>query len=160
MASFGGEKAVPDTHTWLTPRFVLDALGQFDLDPCASLNRPWDTARHHYTIDDDGLSKQWFGRVWCNPPYGKAAVPFMERMALHQCGVALLFTRTETRMFQNLVFPYASAFLFLAGRLKFHREDGSLASTSQSPSMLIAYGDSDAKVLQDCGLNGGFVRNG
>jgi len=37
MSSIGGHhspKAV--THDWITPQFVLDALGRFDLDPCAS----------------------------------------------------------------------------------------------------------------------------
>lgn len=158
MASFGGEAAIPGTHTWLTPPHVLEALGEFDLDPCSSLDRPWDTAKRHFTVEDDGLLQEWFGRVWLNPPYGKAAPPFMEKMAVHGRGIALLFTRTETHMFQKLVFPYASGFFFLAGRLKFHREDGSLASTSQSPSMLISYGEEDADVLDRCSLNGFFLR--
>jgi hypothetical protein len=157
MGSFGGESAVAETTTWLTPPHVLEALGKFDLDPCASLNRPWDTAKHHYTVEDDGLMQPWFGRVWLNPPYGKEALPFMEKMAMHRKGVALLFARTETRMFQDVVFPYASSMLFLRGRLKFHRPDGSLASTSQSPSVLIAYGKAEMETLEFCGLPGTFV---
>ena len=43
------------TDEWLTPPSILKALGHFDLDPCASKNRPWNTAGVHYTIDDDGL---------------------------------------------------------------------------------------------------------
>jgi hypothetical protein len=54
----------------LTPRFVIDALGPFDLDPCPPKERPWDTARRHFTEADDGLSRPWKGRVWLNPPYG------------------------------------------------------------------------------------------
>ena len=157
MPSFGGEAAVAGTSTWLTPRFILDALGEFDLDPCSPVNRPWDTARHHYTVEDDGLVQPWYGRVWLNPPYGREAPPFMERMAAHGTGIALTFTRTETKMFQSLIFPYASGFLFLAGRLKFHRLDGSLASTSQSPSMLIAYGQEDAVILENSGLPGWYL---
>src|SRR5690606_9975155 len=42
---------------WLTPPEVLRALGRFDLDPCAPINRPWDMARRHYTILDNGLTK-------------------------------------------------------------------------------------------------------
>lgn len=137
---------------------MLEALGDFDLDPCSSLDRPWDTAKHHFTIQDDGLLQEWFGRVWLNPPYGKAAPPFMEKMAVHGRGIALLFTRTETHMFQKLVFPYASGLLFLAGRLKFHREDGTVASTSQSPSVLISYGSNDSALLRECSLKGWFVK--
>ena len=157
MPSFGGEAAVAETTTWLTPPHLLKALGQFDLDPCSPIKRPWDTARHHYTVEDDGLMQPWFGRVWLNPPYAHEAWPFMERMAAHGEGVALLFARTETRGFQDLVFPYASAMLFLRGRLKFHRLDGSLASTSQAPSVLIAYGDGDVQALRDSALAGRFV---
>ncbi len=158
MPSFGGEKAIGETSTWLTPPHILEALGQFDLDPCSPLNRPWDTASNHYTVEDDGLMQPWFGRVWLNPPYGKEATPFMEKMAVHRDGIALLFARTETRMFQTLVFPYASSMLFLSGRLKFHRIDGSLASTSQSPSVLIGYGAKEDCVLENSGLKGWFVK--
>lgn len=34
---------------WLTPRNIVDALGPFDLDPCAPIVRPWPTAVQHYT---------------------------------------------------------------------------------------------------------------
>lgn len=55
---------------WLTPPEIIKALGQFDLDPCAPVVRPWDTAERHYSIKDNGLMLPWSGRVWCNPPYG------------------------------------------------------------------------------------------
>lgn len=43
-------------NTWLTPPFILEALGEFDLDPCSAPSpRPWDTAKHHYTLPQDGL---------------------------------------------------------------------------------------------------------
>jgi hypothetical protein len=82
----------------------------------------------------------------------------MEKMAVHQNGIALLFARTETKGFQDLVFPYSSGMLFLRGRLKFHRLDGSLASTSQAPSVLIAYGDAEVEVLRESQLAGRLVR--
>lgn len=28
---------------WLTPPYIIDSLGVFDLDPCSPINRPWDT---------------------------------------------------------------------------------------------------------------------
>ena len=33
---------------WLTPPYIIEALGRFDLDPCSPINRPWDTATIHY----------------------------------------------------------------------------------------------------------------
>ena len=56
---------------WLTPPEIVKSLGEFDLDPCSPIERPWDTAKNHFTINDNGLIQNWFGRVWCNPPYGK-----------------------------------------------------------------------------------------
>ncbi len=67
---------------WLTPPDLLACLGEFDLDPCAPIVRPWDTAKDHYTIENNGLRVPWFGRVWCNPPYGKHTASWLYRMAL------------------------------------------------------------------------------
>jgi hypothetical protein len=67
--SFEG-KTVTGKDEWLTPPGLIRGLGEFDLDPCSPIKRPWNTAKHHYSIDDNGLQKKWFGRVWLNPPYG------------------------------------------------------------------------------------------
>ena len=48
---------------WLTPLRVIEGLGEFDLDPCSPINRPWDTAEKHYNIQDDGMKQTWEGRV-------------------------------------------------------------------------------------------------
>lgn len=77
---------------WLTPQSILDALGPFDLDPCAPISRPWNIALHHYTIVDDGLIQPWFGFVWCNPPYGKMAKDWLENYANTHMAVSLLQT--------------------------------------------------------------------
>lgn len=42
---------------WLTPRPLIQALGEFDLDPCAPIKRPWDMAKNHFTVEDNGLEK-------------------------------------------------------------------------------------------------------
>ena len=68
-------KSSTGKNEWLTPPCLLDRLGEFDLDPCSPVNRPWDTARHHYTVEDDGLRQPWFGRVFCNPPYDTPLYP-------------------------------------------------------------------------------------
>ena len=59
---------------WLTPPGIVKAVGPFDLDPCAPISRPWNTAENHLTIEDDGLNSEWNGRVWCNPPYSRATI--------------------------------------------------------------------------------------
>jgi len=140
------------------PPHILEALGQFDLDPCASVDRPWDTAKHHYTAEDDGLMQPWFGRVWCNPPYGPKMRSFLFKLAKHkEGGIALVFARTETKAFFDTVWDEADAILFLKGRLKFHKPDGSVGGTAGSPSVLIAYGQREVKVLENCDLTGKLV---
>lgn len=144
---------------WLTPPHIIDALGEFDLDPCSPVDRPWSTAKRHYTIFDDGLARPWGGRVWCNPPYGLAAANWLARCCDHGNAVALVFARTETRMFFDHIWPVADALLFLEGRLHFHHVDGLRAkSNSGAPSVLIAYGASNAKALESCGLPGRYIQ--
>ena len=76
---------------WLTPPDLLRQLGEFDLDPCAPVTRPWDMAAEHFTMLDDGLKRPWHGRVWLNPPYGKHAAAWLDRLADHGRGTALIF---------------------------------------------------------------------
>jgi hypothetical protein len=169
FAGIGGHqyrRAVTDE--WLTPRFVLDALGgweSFDLDPCSPIGRPWPTARAHFTIADNGLLQAWHGRVFCNPPYGRVIGRWLARMAVHGCGVALIFARTDTDAFFRHVWEAASGLLFLRGRLDFlditgqpiRRRRGGGTQNSGAPSVLCSYGHSDLDVLAECGLDGAFV---
>lgn len=158
MSMGGHHSAAMLKDEWLTPPEILQELGPFDLDPCAPINRPWDTAVKHYTIYDNGLSQPWHGRVWCNPPYGLEAARWLDRLADHGNGIALIFARTETKMFFDHVWRRADAVLFIEGRLHFHHVDGSRAKgNSGAPSCLIAHGEENALRLKDCGL-GAFVR--
>jgi hypothetical protein len=159
MKGIGGHHSpVAQKDEWLTPPHILAALGTFDLDPCAPVVRPWSTAAHHFTIEDNGLAMQWAGRIWCNPPYGLAAAQWLARLAAHGDGIALIFARTETRMFFDHVWPKASGLLFLEGRLHFHHVNGSRAdANSGAPSVLVAYGERNAEVLRTCSLPGKYV---
>lgn len=143
---------------WLTPPEIIEALGTFDLDPCSPINRPWDTARAHYTVEDNGLLKKWEGRVWMNPPYSRETAMWLKKLSIHGDGIALTFARTETRMFFNYVWPVASAVLFIEGRLHFCYVDGTKAkANSGGPSVLIAYGDVNALWLKMSGIKGQFL---
>lgn len=74
---------------WLTPPHIMAALGEFDLDPCAPINRPWPTATTHFTVVDDGLNSDWEGRVFCNPPYGRETQKWLNKCAEHGNCIAL-----------------------------------------------------------------------
>ncbi len=154
----GGHHGVMEKDEWLTPPEILIALGAFDLDPCAPIARPWDTAAKHYTILDDGLSLDWQGRVWLNPPYGPHTGAWLDKLACHGTGTALVFARTETDAWVTHVWPRASAVLFLAGRLNFHHVSGARArANAGAPSALIAYGWDDAAKLKTSGIHGKWI---
>lgn len=143
---------------WLTPPEIIKSLGEFDLDPCAPIIRPWETAKKHFTINDNGLQQKWNGRVWCNPPYGLEASKWLEKLSNHGNGIALIFARTETRMFFKWVWNKATAVKFIEGRLYFYHVDGSKAKANAgAPSVLIAYGKENAEILKNCEIKGKFI---
>ena len=144
---------------WLTPPEIVKELGPFLLDPCAPIKRPWDTAFHHYTKEDDGLRQPWSGRVCLNPPYGREASAWLDKLKKHGKGIALIFARTETDMFFRHVWNDAHSLLFIEGRLYFHYVDGSRAkANSGAPSVLIAYGEEESEVLENCSIKGKFIK--
>jgi len=143
---------------WLTPPEILNSFPEFDLDPCAPVFSPWKMANKTYDKYDDGLSKEWSGRVWMNPPYGKYTGKWLEKLKRHGNGIALIFARTETRMFFDHVWNNADALFFIKGRLYFYHVDGTKAKMNAgAPSVLIAYGHENARLLQDHNIEGKFI---
>ena len=139
------------------PPYLLKALGEFDLDPCAAPNQPWPSAKNHYAFpEDDGLLLRWHGRVWCNPPYGKETQRWIKRMALHRNGVMLIFGRTDTKAYQN-VWRFSDAVFFMEGRVKFFRVDGSPCDGGTAPSTLVAFGEANVESIRKSGLRGALV---
>jgi len=148
------------TDIWLTPRHIVEDLGPFDLDPCAAPEpQPWPTATKH--IPSDGLNVNWEGFVWLNPPYSDAA-SWLSRLAHHDGGgIALIFARTETRMFFESVWPKCSGLLFIRGRLRFCRPDGEPAKfVSGAPSVLIGYGNEALSRLARSRIDGKLIACG
>lgn len=154
---------------YLTPPAILEALGSFDLDPCAHANMVQPTnawvqsyglfADRCISLPDDGLAAPWEGRVWLNPPYGTGQHQWMKKMAEHNHGTALVASRTEVeKWFVPYVWQAATAVLFLFGRLYFWTPDGQPAKGNAGHgSVLVAYGTYDAAVLMNSGLRGQFV---
>jgi len=125
---------------WLTPPELIKSLGVFDLDTCYSEPRPWNTAINHFSIEDDRLIKDWFGFVWCNPPYGEETEKWLKKMSEYKRCIGLIFARTETKMFRKYIWEKAKAIFFIYGRLTFYNTDGTKGKMSEgAPSCLIAW---------------------
>jgi phage N-6-adenine-methyltransferase len=65
---------------WATPQALFDKIDAefgFDVDVCALP----ETAKcdKYYTPEIDGLSQEWTGTVWMNPPYGREITKWMHK---------------------------------------------------------------------------------
>ena len=149
MAMSSHENPTPKSMNWFTPPEIISALGTFDLDPCnPDGGSPFHTAENYFTKSEDSLTKDWEGRVWLNPPYGREIPSFLEKLKKHGNGIALIFARTETRFFFDHVWNDAHAILFIKGRLHFYDIHGKRAKANAgAPSCLIAYGHLNAVSL-------------
>lgn len=146
-------------NEWLTPPELLEKLGHFDLDPCAPIDPPWVTAQRYYTVEDNGLIQPWVGRVFCNPPYETHLISqFIKRCAEHENVIALTFVRTDTRLFQDLIFTNADSILFIKGRLRFYHVTGERGGSAGAPSCLISFNKENTEALELCGIEGKLVR--
>lgn len=138
------QATIGKTQSWITPKFIIDDLGPFDLDPCACDPQPWPCATQGYTAD--GLSSDWAGCIWLNPPFHRYEVSkWIWKLANHGNGMALVHARTEAEWFEP-IWRHASAIGFLSDRLRFYHPDGRRADmNSGAPAVLAAFG-LDAKL--------------
>ena len=142
---------------WLTPPELVKKLGEFDLDPCSPINAPFLHAKTNYTIEDNGLTKSWFGRVYCNPPYGKDLHLWLAKLQKHRNGIALIFARIETKCFFENVWNKADGLLFVKGRIRFYHVTGVQGGTPGAPSVFVAYGKQNANALKNSGIEGRYL---
>lgn len=151
-------KNQPHKDEWLTPPYIIEDLGPFDLDPCAPINRPWDIAKDHYTYLDNGLMLPWKGKVFYNPPYGPHTKYWLDKCILHGNVIALTFARVETKWFFNYVWQQAVALLFLKDRIKFYDNKGIQGDRAGWGSVLIAYNNEMAEKLRISKLKGQYIK--
>ena len=170
---FTHESTKNETKEWYTPKYIFDALGcKFDLDPCSPGKEvvPWIPAERHLTLQDDGLNAKWEYNefVWLNPPYGSDTQKWMKRLAAHDYGIALVFSRLDTKWAQECI-PSASAVLFLAGRVHFvpswdakDYAEGNMKPLSGcgAGSMLVGYGSYAKTILKESKLGMLMVLDG
>jgi|SRR5579885_2665591 hypothetical protein len=124
-----------DPDTWLTPRYILDPLGVFDLDPCAAAESPGWVSRNYFTKAEDGLAREWSGRVFMNPPFSNT-VPWLKRASEHRNGITLVPASVESQAWREFVWTRAACVLLLHGRTRFCNPDGS--STTGRPLRSVA----------------------
>lgn len=129
--------AAKTTDERSTPQGLFDyanaKYGPFELDVCCTLeNRK---CARYYTKESDGLQSDWFGKVWCNPPYSRnEQIRWVDRAfretEMHRSTdlvCMLLPADTSTRLWHDYIWdaeknqprPYVTV-EFLKGRVKFN----------------------------------------
>ena len=151
-------------NEWYTPVKYIEAarsvMGAIDLDPASTqIANDVIGAANYYTAEDDGLTKDWVGNVWMNPPYdGSLIGSFTEKLCeSHQMGsvdqaIALVNNATETKWFQALA-SQASAICFPSGRVKFwHPQKEAVPLQGQAILYLGCAGHEFARVFSSFGF--------
>lgn len=145
------------TPEWCTPPEVISrtrsALGGIDLDPCSNSGEPNVPAKRHFTEADDGLAREWSGRVYMNPPYGRVIRLWVAKLLDEvdagrvTAAIALVPARTDTAWFALL---RDCTLCFIRGRLRFSNSE----SSAPFPSVLAYFGpdmDRFVRAFQDMG---------
>lgn len=144
---------------WYTPPIYLAAarkvLGSIDIDPAScDIAQGNVEAEKFFTIDDDGLSHEWHGNVWLNPPYSKGMVDkFADKMlqefhaARVEAAIVLVNNSTDTAWFALLA-SAASAICFPKGRIKFLDATNQPANSPLQGQAFLYFGDRDAKFVE------------
>jgi hypothetical protein len=150
------QQCVGQSQDHITPPWIIDRLGPFDLDPAAAEPRPWDCAEVNWA--EHGLDRNWFGLVYLNPPFDRYQVGhWIARLAEHGNGITLLHARTEAAWFEP-IWRHAAAILFLADRIHFHRPDGTRQpANSGAPPLLAAFGETALERIRRSGIAGALV---
>jgi len=88
-----------------------------------------------------------------NPPYGKHTEVWLNKFIKHNNGIALVFSRTDTLWFHNVV-AKSDAILFTKGRLCFYKNGMKPDKTERAAngSLLVACGENNVESLKNSGL--------
>lgn len=128
-----------NTDLWETPLDFFNKINdvyKFNLDVCANDENA--KCKNYYTIVDDGLSKEWVGNCWMNPPYGREIKKWMKKAYESSLNGALVVclvpARTDTFWWHE--YAIKGRVEFIRGRLKF----GGHVNSAPFPSALVVFG--------------------
>lgn len=116
------------TDLWETPQDFFDELDRefhFDLDVCATAENC--KCSKFFSKADDGLTKEWKGICWMNPPYGREIGKWVKKAYESSLSgatvVCLIPARTDTKWFHD--YCIYGEIRFIRGRLKFGKSNNS-----------------------------------
>jgi len=129
------------SNDWWTPKYIFDALGEtFDLDVSAPFEGPLHVPCLGW-LYDRSLERAWNGFVWMNPPFGgrNGLTPWLDKFFQHGDGIALVPDRTSAPWWQEMA-RRADGLLFIDGKVRFIRPDGTTGDSPSTGTVLVAAG--------------------
>ena len=143
-------------NEWYTPPFIIESaksvMGNIDLDPASSkLANEAVGAKEFYTIEDDGIKKDWHGRVWLNPPYSQPDISnFAKAVTSKKYDEIMILVNnaTETDWFRTMA-EISNAICFINKRLKFIDRDGNPSGAPLQGQAIIYKGSNVDKFIQE-----------
>jgi len=132
----------PDRDAWVTPLWIADAVGPWDLDP-ATNERSYIKAAKTFMLDrgQDGIAlARYVGkntRCWINPPFSRGQVIKFVRAYRHTNFCFLLRLDYSTEWFAELE-PHVGRILVPKNqRVAFDAPPGAVASSTPFPHGLL-----------------------
>lgn len=151
------ESSLGQTDEWYTPKYIFDALevDYFDINVAAPNDRTFCHVPAKKFITSDSLNQQWSGYVWMNPPFGgrNCIGTWLSKLSDHGSGIALTPDRTSATWWQ-FTSAKANAILFIHGKVKFIRPDGTIGKSPSTGTTLFAWGDQAVIQLMKAEKNG------
>ena len=127
------------TDEWETPQYLFDELNEqfgFETDVCAL---PGNTkCAKFFTPEQNGLSQEWSGVCWMNPPYGRQIKDWVKKayesaQNNRATVVCLLPARTDTSWWHD--YCMKGEIRYIRGRLKF----GKAKNSAPFPSAIVVF---------------------
>lgn len=155
-------------NEWYTPECYIESarlvMGSIDLDPASSeIANQTVNANLFYTQEEDGLSKEWFGNIWMNPPYSQPLIfqfisKLVESNQVNQA-IVLVNNGTETKWGQ-LLMKHSSAVCFHQGRIRFIDKYGNLGDAPLQGQMICYLGSEVNNFVNEFNQYGTILRKG
>lgn len=139
-------KHTGDEESYTPLEYLISArkvMGVINLDPASNAMAQENVgADRYFTVDDDGLTQEWAGNVWMNPPYTARVINrFIDKLVDHYDAgevtqaIVLTNNNTDTSWFHQGA-QAATAICFTAGRINFLKRDGSRSSPTNGQAFL------------------------
>jgi phage N-6-adenine-methyltransferase len=124
---------------WETPQDFFDKLNavfRFGFDVCALPENA--KCDKFYSPDENGLSKEWYGVCWMNPPYGREIGQWVKKAYESSktngaTVVCLVPARVDTKWWHD--YCQQGEIFFVKGRLKF----GGCENSAPFPNAVVVF---------------------